>query len=1123
MRYVDIITRITYDTVGEQNIARGTTLLSKQERGVAAIINKQSALRHALSATYEAERKGLTGAIRLREQLSKSLDKNEAKLRKINIEASRAEKAAGMVSGGGGLLGGIGLLGGGAMAIAAAVGTASAAIVNITSEFEGYEAQLKTALGTTAAAEIALQQISEAAAKTPESVQSLTEAYVRLANTGLQPTIDELLKITDVSISQNKSVMAFSEAIIDAQTFEFERLKEFGILASKAGDKITFSFKGQEKQVAASALAVRDYLIGLGDMDGIAGAAEEKSKTLGGALSNLADSASRLAVSIGEILSPALTSIIRQFTDIISVADDFIGSTRDIFSAMNEAGQFDFSGDFFEGISNRIGLDLDSHDLGIMKKWYGLLSDFSGIDLDDITGGAIGLKNALSKIRELSKLEVEGDIFGVLSGRIAALEAFRSEVSAATETYSASQRAAIDVLINRQIADLQEAYFASVGIMQQRAEAERKDAAKRARIAAEQRSKEAAKAAEAEARRIADIRKSAAKDLLRDIGELEAEITDLQLGASPESIEKLTAQNKAEKERALANIEARRTELTEQKALNAELSQSLDTLEALTKRRFDIQLGLDIDKFRSDVDKAVSKLNKLLGGGIEGARKERLDIDVTTNEGNIFGSYMARLAAASAASKSAISAIESDFEERSKEIEALQIDAESKGALLEKATVERNIRLSNQDIAASNARIKLYSDYISDILELDNQVVKSRELAQQVAYNNEIIALNKQYQEGIISKSEFEKSLTEIERAAAEKRLELQVSELSARKNIILGLLSNGSSLSQTLRDSLEQELEQTNADLSVAGANLSAPKTEGEDGFLARLLGVTDEESAVIVSLAKSVTAQVIKTIEAANQAEIARTDLLIKEQERRVSEAERIADDGNAEQLELERKRLDGLQKQREQYVQRQLELNAILAASSFASATASAIDGVAKAAEEGGVFAAITIPLYIASVGLGLASIVNMLSNAQSGIQGFYEGVVGIEQAGQPRRGRRDRRDTIPAFLAPGESVMTVRATEKYGDLLSDMNAGRALSIPISEYSGTTNKIDLVLAAMQRQILSNNAASNVRIDKLETAIMKLTHHLNGGDVLMDGKKVGSVLDSRTRKANRITKLSR
>lgn len=1129
MRYVDIITRITYDTVGEQNIARGTTLLSKQERGVAAIINKQSALRHALSATYEAERKGLTGAILLREQLSKSLDKNEAKLRKINIEASRAEKAAGMVSGGGGLLGGIGLLGGGAMAIAAAVGTASAAIVNITSEFQGYEAQLKTALGTTAAAEIALQQISEAAAKTPESVQSLTEAYVRLANTGLQPTIDELLKITDVSISQNKSVMAFSEAIIDAQTFEFERLKEFGILASKAGDKITFSFKGQEKQVAASALAVRDYLIGLGDMDGIAGAAEEKSKTLGGALSNLADSASRLAVSIGEILSPALTSIIRQFTDIISVADDFIGSTRDIFSAMNEAGQFDFSihgagaiGDFFEGISNRIGLDLDSPDLGIMKKWYGLLSDFSGIDLDDITGGAIGLKNALSKIRELSKLEVEGDIFGVLSGRIAALEAFRSEVSAATETYSASQRAAIDVLINRQIADLQEAYFASVGIMQQRAEAERKDAAKRARIAVEQRSKEAAKAAEAEARHIADIRKSAAKDLLRDIGELEAEITDLQLGASPESIEKLTAQNKAEKERALANIEARRTELTEQKALNAELSQSLDTLEALTKRRFDIQLGLDIDKFRSDVDKAVSKLNKLLGGGIEEARKERLDIDVTTNEGNIFGSYMARLAAISAANQSAISDIDRDFEERKKEIEALQTDPETRGKLLEKAAVERNLRLSNADISASNDRIALYSDYISGILELDKQGTKSRELSHQVATNNEIIALSKQYEDGIISKKKFEDSLTEIERRASIERAELQLKELTARRNIISGLLSNGSSLSDTLRQSLGRELEQINADISEVQVNVSAPKTD-DGGFLAKLLGVTDDEAAGIVSLAKSVTGQVIKTIEAANQAEIARTDLLIKEQERRISEAERIADEGNAEQLELERKRLDGLQKQREQYVQRQLELNAILSASSFASATASAIEGVVKAAAEGGILAAITIPLYVASVGLGIASLINMLSNAQSGVQGFYEGVVGIEPSGSPRRGRRDRRDTIPAFLAPGESVMTVRATEKYGDLLSDMNAGRALSIPISEYSGTTNKIDLVLAAMQRQILSNNAASNVRIDKLETAIMKLTHHLNGGDVLMDGKKVGSVLDSRTRKANRITKLSR
>ena len=1122
MRYVDIITRITYDTVGEQNIARGTTLLSKQERGVAAIINKQSALRHALSATYEAERKGVSDAIRLRTQLSRSLANNEVQLRRINAEAHRAQKASGL--GGGGLLSG---LGGGALA--AAVGTASAAIINLTSEFEGYEAQLKTALGTTAAAEIALQQISEAASKTPESVQSLTEAYARLANTGLQPTIDELLKITDVAISQNKSVMAFSEAIIDAQTFEFERLKEFGILASKAGDKITFSFKGQEKQVAASALAVRDYLIGLGDMDGIAGAAEEKSKTLGGALSNLADSASRLAVSIGGILSPALTDIIRQFTDWITVADDFIGTTRDIFSAMSAAGQFDFDisgfgaiGRFFDGISDKMGLDFDSPDLGLTGKLYDLLSDISGIDLDDITGGVIGLKEALSEIREISKTEIDGDIFGVLSGRIAALEAFRAKVSASTDTYSEAQRKAINVMVDREIVSLQEAYFASVGIMQQRAEAERKDAAKRARIAAEQRAKDAAKAAGHEAKRISEIRKNAAKDLLYDISELEGEITDLQLGATPDSIAKIAEQNRAEKERALAKIEARREELTAQKAINAELSASLDTISELTKRRFDIKLNIDTDKFRADVDKAVGELNRLLDDSIEGAEEERLDIDITTNKGDIFGSYMARLAAASAASKSAISAIESDFEERSKEIEALQIDAESKGALLEKATVERNIRLSNQDIAASNARIKLYSDYISDILELDNQVVKSRELAQQVAYNNEIIALNKQYQEGIISKSEFEKSLTEIERAAAEKRLELQVSELSARKNIILGLLSNGSSLSQTLRDSLEQELEQTNADLSVAGANLSAPKTD-DGGFLAKLLGVTDDEAAGIVSLAKSVTGQVIKTIEAANQAEIARTDLLIKEQERRISEAERIADDGNAEQLELERKRLDGLQKQREQYVQRQLELNAILAASSFASATASAIEGVAKAAAEGGILAAITIPLYIASVGLGIASLVNMLSNAQSGIQGFYEGVVGIEQAGQPRRGRRDRRDTIPAFLAPGESVMTVRATEKYGDLLSDMNAGRALSIPISEYSGTTNKIDLVLAAMQRQILSNNAASNVRIDKLETAIMKLTHHLNGGDVLMDGKKVGSVLDSRTRKANRITKLSR
>lgn len=61
---------------------------------------------------------------------------------------------------------------------------------------------------------------------------------------------------------------------------------------------------------------------------------------------------------------------------------------------MNEAGQFDFSipgagaiGDFFEGISNRIGLDLDSPDLGIMKNGMGYCLTFRALTLTTLQGG----------------------------------------------------------------------------------------------------------------------------------------------------------------------------------------------------------------------------------------------------------------------------------------------------------------------------------------------------------------------------------------------------------------------------------------------------------------------------------------------------------------------------------------------------------------------------------------------------------------------------------------------------------------------------------------------------------------------------------------------------------------
>ena len=116
-------------------------------------------------------------------------------------------------------------------------------IVDTLAKFEKFEAVLTTTLGNNSAAQSAMQQITTFAAKTPFEVDGLTDSFVRLANQGFVPTMDEMTKLGDLASSKGKDMTQLSEALIDAQVGEFERLKEFGIRASKQGDQVSFTFK----------------------------------------------------------------------------------------------------------------------------------------------------------------------------------------------------------------------------------------------------------------------------------------------------------------------------------------------------------------------------------------------------------------------------------------------------------------------------------------------------------------------------------------------------------------------------------------------------------------------------------------------------------------------------------------------------------------------------------------------------------------------------------------------------------------------------------------------------------------------------------------------------------------
>jgi hypothetical protein len=196
-------------------------------------------------------------------------------------------------------------------------------VIQTTSEFQKFAAVLKNTLGSESAAQRSLEQIKDFAAATPFSVQELTASFVKLANQGFMPTTDELRKLGDLAASTGKNFDMLTEAIIDAQVGEFERLKEFGIRAQKEGDKVTFTFKGVKKQVDFTADSIREYILSLGGATGVSGSMAAISETLGGRISNLADAWDGLMVAMGESSSGPLFGAVSALTNITKALTDF--------------------------------------------------------------------------------------------------------------------------------------------------------------------------------------------------------------------------------------------------------------------------------------------------------------------------------------------------------------------------------------------------------------------------------------------------------------------------------------------------------------------------------------------------------------------------------------------------------------------------------------------------------------------------------------------------------------------------------------------------------------------------------------------------------------------------------
>ncbi|WP_288379840.1 tape measure protein [uncultured Massilia sp.] len=214
-------------------------------------------------------------------------------------------------------------------------------VISAQREFDKLNASLVTATGSSEKATQAFEALQAFAATTPYGVAEATEAFVKMRNLGLDPSERALRSYGNTAAAMGKSLEQMVEAVADASTGEFERLKEFGIKASQNGEKLTLTFKGTSTTIKNDATAIEGYLMKLGEVD-FAGAMAKRAATLDGAISGLGDTweSTMRAIStsgIGEAaqdgvigLSAALNDLETILQAISAAADKQAGSLNGV-------------------------------------------------------------------------------------------------------------------------------------------------------------------------------------------------------------------------------------------------------------------------------------------------------------------------------------------------------------------------------------------------------------------------------------------------------------------------------------------------------------------------------------------------------------------------------------------------------------------------------------------------------------------------------------------------------------------------------------------------------------------------------------------------------------------------
>lgn len=250
-----------------------------------------------------------------------SLQVSEAdrRLKGLSSSGASAERATSSLSGAFGKLLG-------PLTAVVSAGAALSKLVSVQREFDVLNAGLVTATGSSEKAAVAFDALQEFATKTPYSLNQAVEGFTKLVNLGLTPSERALMSYGNTASAMGKDLNQMIEAVADAATGEFERLKEFGIKAKQEGDKVTFTFQGVKTTIGNNAAEIEQYLTSLGENQ-FAGAMARRMDTLDGAIANLGDTWEALFRNVSQSgVGEAIEAAVRLATDALQELNDMLAS-----------------------------------------------------------------------------------------------------------------------------------------------------------------------------------------------------------------------------------------------------------------------------------------------------------------------------------------------------------------------------------------------------------------------------------------------------------------------------------------------------------------------------------------------------------------------------------------------------------------------------------------------------------------------------------------------------------------------------------------------------------------------------------------------------------------------------